>query len=127
MELTPVLIMLTITAGIVALAVGPGWLKMQERREMQATVRQALDNGQPLPPEVIEALSKDIKRRLPSRSRDVRTGVILFSLGAGIVLTAYIVGLTVDHEAHGFAAFGAIPGCLGLAFIILSFFNSSKD
>ena len=115
------------TAGIVALAIGPSWLKMQERREMQATVRQALDNGQPLPPEVIDALSKDIKRRLPSRTRDVRAGVILFALGAGVALTACVIGQFVDYEAFAFSAFGAIPACLGLAFILLSFFNSSKD
>jgi hypothetical protein len=31
-------------------------------REMQATVRAAIEKGQPLPPELVEALSKDVRR-----------------------------------------------------------------
>jgi len=44
---------------IIAIVVVPAWLKSKERKEMQATLRSAIEKGQPLPPEVIDSLSKD--------------------------------------------------------------------
>ena len=42
-----------------AIVIVPTWLKSKERKEMQGTLRAAIEKGQPLPPEVIDALSKD--------------------------------------------------------------------
>ena len=75
----------TIFAAIVAIIVGPSYLKSRERREIQTTVRTAIDKGQPLPPEVIEALSKDITKNLPSRTKDIRRGIIWVSASPGSV------------------------------------------
>ncbi|HRD47742.1 MAG TPA: DUF6249 domain-containing protein, partial [Caulobacter sp.] len=43
---------------IIAIIVVPAWLKSRERREMQATLRTAIEKGQPLPTEIIEAMTK---------------------------------------------------------------------
>ena len=40
-----------------AIVLVPAWLKSKERKEMQATLRSAIEKGQPLPPEVIDSLS----------------------------------------------------------------------
>ena len=37
-----------------AIVLVPAWLKSKERKEMQATLRSAIEKGQPLPPEVID-------------------------------------------------------------------------
>ena len=125
--MTPVAVVFIIFASIVAVVVGPFYLKSRERRSIQETVRHAIDQGQPLPADMIEALSKDITRRLPSRSRDIRNGVIMLALGIGVSLVFFFLGQQVDSDLYGFAAFGFIPATLGLAFIFLSVINKNKD
>ena len=112
---------------IIAIVVGPAWLKSRERREMQNTLRAAVERGQPLPPELIDALTKEQVRKLPSASRDLRTGVILLALSAGVAAAFLALGYGVDNDVKFVAGFAAIPGAIGLAFIILSFFNTNKD
>jgi hypothetical protein len=43
-------------AMIAAIVIVPNYLRVRERQEMQATVRAAIEKGQPLPPELVEAL-----------------------------------------------------------------------
>ncbi|HEY1225600.1 MAG TPA: DUF6249 domain-containing protein [Brevundimonas sp.] len=138
MDITPILIVGIIFASIVAVIVGPGYLKSRERREMQETVRRAIDKGQPLPPEVIDAMSKDVSKNLPSRTKDIRRGIIWTATGIGIAAVGIINGLLFDRgggwdheEGVVFSgvpmAIAAIPITIGLAFIVLSFFNKNKD
>jgi len=122
---------------ITAIAFGPTYLKFRERREMQATVRAAIDKGQALPPEVIDAMSKDVTKNLPSRTRDLRRGVILTAAGVGIAAFSLINDATWagnhgpfgndNPVGGGLLGIAAIPITVGLAFIILSFFNKNKD
>ncbi len=138
MDVTPVLIVGILFASIVAIIVGPGYLKSRERRDMQETVRRAIDKGQPLPPEVIEVMSKDVSKNLPSRTRDIRRGVIWLASGIGIAAFSAISDATWNHNDGPFSSdapfaggpllgFAAIPITIGLAFIVLSFFNKNKD
>lgn len=123
-----VLIPITMFAMIAAIVIVPSWLKSKERREMQATLRASLDKGQPLPPEMIDALTRQTVKPPASASRDLRIGVILLSLSLGIAATFSFIGFKFgETEAWGFGAFAAIPGFIGLAFIILSAFNKNKD
>lgn len=112
---------------IIAVTVGPAWLKSRERLDMQATLRSAVEKGQPLPPELIDALTKEQTRKLPSASRDLRIGVILLALSAGVAAAFLALGYGVDNDSKFIAGFAAIPGAIGLAFIVLSFFNKNKD
>jgi len=122
-----VLIPIMFFAMIAAIVIVPTWLKSKERQEMQATLRASLDKGQPLPPEVIDALTRQTVKPQASAARDLRTGVILLSLSLGIAATFSFIGLKfAEDEAWGFGAFAAIPGFIGLAFIILSFFNKNR-
>jgi hypothetical protein len=121
----------TIFAAIVAIIVGPSWLKSRERREIQTTVRTAIDKGQPLPPEVIEALSKDITKNLPSRTKDIRRGIIWLAVGIGIAAFSLILNVGddnwKDHVGGVVQAIAVIPAIIGLAFLVLSFFNKNRD
>lgn len=133
MELTPVLIVGTIFASLVAIIVGPSWLKSRDRREVQQTVRTAIEKGQPLPPEVIDALSKEATRNLPSRSRDLRQGVIWLAVGVGLAAFGLISEMSWGSDGWegpnfgGIVGIAAIPATIGVAFIVLSFFNKNKD
>lgn len=126
-----VFIVMTIFAAIVAIIVGPSYLKSRERREIQTTVRTAIDKGQPLPPEVIEALSKDITKNLPSRTKDIRRGIIWLAVGIGIAAFSLVLNLGddnwTDHVGGVVQAIAVIPAIIGLAFLILSFFNKNRD
>lgn len=122
-----VLIPITMFAMIAAIVIVPAWFKSKERKEMQATLRASVEKGQPLPPEVIEALSRDNTKTPSTASRDLRIGVILLSVAIGIGAAFSWLGYQIGHqEPYGFAAFAAIPGAIGLAFIVLSFFNKNK-
>lgn len=119
---------------ITAIVVGPTWLKSRERREMQATVRHAIDKGQELPPEIITALSSEAARKLPSRTRDIRRGIIWLAVGVGIAAFGLINDMGWNgHDdwggnvGNGLLGIAAIPITVGLAFIVLSFFNPNKD
>jgi len=112
---------------VAAIVIVPAWLRMRERREMQATVRAAIEKGQPLPPELVEALSKDVRPRVVSSAhRDMRIGVILLFVAGGVALTGIALGQINDNAMFGTVSGAAIPGMIGLAFIILSFFNPNK-
>src|SRR3990167_1028257 len=113
-------------AMVVAIVVLPFYFKSKERAEMQATIRAAIDKGQPLPPEVIETLTKSVKLP-PSRLRDLRTGVIWLAVGVGVGLATYFGDFI--HGSGDFDGFGiaSIPAVIGAAYIVLSFFNPNKE
>lgn len=133
MDMTPILIVGIIFAAIVAIIVGPGYLKSREKRDIQATVRHAIDKGQALPPDLIDAMTRDVASKLPSRTRDLRRGVIWLAVGLGIAAFSFLSDMGWDngddwHQiGNGLLGVAAIPATIGLAFIVLSFFNPNKE
>jgi hypothetical protein len=134
-DFIPIFAIFAVFGSITAIVVGPSWLKSRERREMQATVRAAIDKGQPLPPEVIEALGKEATKNLPSRTRDIRRGIIWLAVGVGIAAFSLINDLQgfgddwgngPDFDG-GLLGIAAIPVTVGLAYLVLSFFNKNRD
>lgn len=132
-DFIPLFAIFAVFGTITAIVVGPTWLKSRERREMQETVRRAIDKGQALPPEVIDAMTNDVAKNLPSRTRDIRRGIIWLAVGVGIAAFSLINGMGWDndgwenHVGDGLLGIAAIPVTIGLAFIVLSFFNKNKD
>jgi len=133
MDMTPVLVVGLIFGSIVAIVLGPTYLKSRERSELQATVRAAIDKGQPLPPEVIEAMGKEATKNIPSRSRDLRRGIIWLAVGIGLAAFGLVNDLNWSGDnwdanvGGGMLGVACIPATIGLAFIVLSFFNKNKD
>ena len=109
-----------------AIVLVPVWLKSNERKEKQATLRSAIEKGQPLPPEVIDALSKENIKAPATASRDLRVGVILLAVSLGFALFGYAVSFAEMDAFYPISGIAAIPGMIGLAFIVLSFFNKNK-
>ena len=54
-DFIPIFAIFAVFGTITAIIVGPTYFKARERRDIQKTVRAAIDKGQPMPPEVIEA------------------------------------------------------------------------
>ena len=126
--MTPVLIVLIIFGSFASLFIVPRYFKSIERQKMADTLRVALEKGQPLPTEVIEAMSTNVRTPglPPSPQRDLRTGIIWLGVGLGFAA----LGLTISFEEPdalmpllGFATF---PTFIGLAFILLGFLNKPK-
>lgn len=132
-DFIPVIAILSVFGTITAIIVGPTYFKTRERRDMQKTVRAAIDKGQPLPPEVIEALSNEAARALPSRTRDIRRGIIWLAVGIGTIAFSLVKdfrsvnGGWEDGVSNGLLGLACIPVTIGLAYIVLSFFNKNKD
>ena len=109
-----------------AIVLVPAWLKSKERKEMQATLRASIEKGQALPPEIVEALSKENIKPPATATRDLRVGVILLAVSLGVALFGYMVSFAEMDAFYPIAGSAAVPGMIGLAFIILSFFNKNK-
>jgi hypothetical protein len=123
-----IMIILIIFGSIASLFIAPRYFKSIERQKMAETLRVAIEKGQPLPSEVIEAMSSNVRSPgLPaSPQRDLRTGIIWLGVGLGFAA----LGLTISFEEPdalmpllGFATF---PTFIGLAFILLGFLNKPK-
>jgi len=132
MDMTPILIVAIVFSAITAIVFGPSYLKSREKREMQTTIRHAIDKGQDLPPELIDAMTRDVASKLPSRTRDLRRGVIWLAVGIGFAAFSYLSNMGWnDHDMEQASAammgLAAIPVTIGLAFIVLSFFNPNKE
>ncbi|MDY6924331.1 MAG: DUF6249 domain-containing protein [Pseudomonadota bacterium] len=132
MDMTPILIMMIIFGSITAIVFGPSYLKSREKREMQTTIRHAIDKGQALPPELIDAMTRDVASKLPSRTRDLRRGVIWLAVGIGIAAFSFLSNLgwsdqDIEQALGAMVGVAAIPATIGLAFIVLSFFNPNKE
>ena len=109
-----------------AIVIVPTWLKSKERKEMQATLRASIEKGQALPPEIVEALSKENIKPPATATRDLRVGVILLAVSLGVALFGYMVSFAEMDAFYPIAGSAAVPGMIGLAFIVLSFFNKNK-
>ncbi|MFZ5668528.1 MAG: DUF6249 domain-containing protein [Pseudomonadota bacterium] len=110
---------------VIAIIVIPAWLKSRERREMQTTLRAAIDKGQPLPAEIIDAMTKSVKTP-PTAQKDLRTGIVWLAVALGFAAFAFFWGYEEADAFHPFLGVAAIPAVIGLAFIALSFVNPNK-
>ena len=135
-DFIPVFAIFAVFGTITAIVFGPTYLKSRENRDMQATLRHAIDKGQQLPAEVIEAMTREVQSKLPSRTRDIRRGIIWLAVGVGIAAFGFLSDMGWRHNdwdsdwnvvGNGLLGVAAIPITIGLAFIVLRFFNKNKD
>lgn len=110
--------------------VGPRVLRSRDRAKLHETLRIAYEKGQPVPPELIDALVNDEKRSpalVPTPDRDFRRGLVLVFIGLGFAAAAYALylGISVFSDTGAWitgecvAAVGAVPGFIGLAYLLL--------
>ncbi|HZZ35508.1 MAG TPA: DUF6249 domain-containing protein [Caulobacteraceae bacterium] len=111
-----------------AVIIVPQYFKYKDRQRMHDTLRVAFEKGQPVPPEVIEALQSNVADRLaPTAERDLRRAIVLIAVGLGLCGLGYgfWYGLMAVNEMPAYivggiiAGTGAIPGLIGVAYLIL--------
>lgn len=131
-DFIPIFAIFAVFGTITAIVFGPIFLKYREKRDMQETIRHGVDKGQPLPAELIDALTKDVQRALPSRLKDIRRGIIWLAVGIGTAAFSIVNDFGGGSRwngnlDNGLLGVACIPLTIGLAFIVLSFFNPNKD
>ena len=92
-------------------------LRFKSRRDMQDTIRTALDKGQDLTPELIDRLGHPKE----PKDKDLRLAVIWLALAVGLAL----IGVAVpDPDAlRGTLAGAAFPFTIGIAYLLLHKFT----
>lgn len=106
-----------------AIIIVPIVLRYRDRGRVHETLRAALDKGQPVSPELLEMLQKDVK---PARGKhaDLRRAIVFLGIGAGFIAMGASIGQFAGEEAlYGTAAAGMIPLFIGLGFLALWFFT----
>lgn len=103
--------------GIVAVSV---WGNVQNKKEMNETVRRAIDSGQKLDADTISSLGKPVK----TAAADLRGGLVLMFIGVGLVIggmmaSGVILGKGWDEDAGtGFYVAAAIVGSIGIGQLV---------
>ena len=114
-----VLVPLGSFAMIAAIVIVPRYLKSIERQKLQDTLRASIEKGAELPPEVVQALTSDVKPA-PSPYRDLRAGVIWLGLAIGFAALGFAVSFEEPDALYPMLGVAAFPGFIGLALIILA-------
>ena len=140
-----IMVPLTFFAFLAAIIIVPQVLKSRDRQRMYETMRAAYERGQPVPPQFMEAMSRPgVEREIesaaaytrPPAERDLRRGIVWTAVGVGLILIGVISAAAdwgvswTDGRTDALAtcaALGAIPLCVGLAFLALWFFSSRKS
>lgn len=115
-------------AMIAAIIIVPKYLQSQERQKLQDTLRAAIEKGQPLPPEVVTAMTSDVKvRPKPSPQRDLRVGVVWMGVAVGLAAMGLAISFEDADVLYPMLGVAAFPGFIGLAFIVISFFGRGQN
>src|SRR5690348_4589940 len=114
---------------ILGLTLVPRYLRSRDRQKTIELMRLALEKGQPLPPDLVTALStpEPEPRRRGGQSSDLRRAIVLMAVGLGIAGLGAGLGYGIGYASPEggavvggiVAGCGAIPGFIGLAFLVL--------
>ena len=127
-----VMIVAIIFGSIASVFIVPRYLKSQERIRMAEALRAAIEKGQTISPDMMDAMSSASANvrpieMTPTPQRDLRTGIIWMGVAAGLVALGLIVGIEEPDASYWFLGFAAFPGFIGLAFIVLGLINKPKS
>ena len=120
-----ILIPITLFVMIAAIVIFPSYFKSQERQRMAEALRSSIDKGEPLPPEVVTAISSNVKAP-PSPARDLRTGIIWIGVAVGLAVMGVVIGVEEPDATYPMLGIAAFPGFVGLAFVVLGLINRNK-
>lgn len=126
-----ILVPIALFAMIAAIVVLPGYIRACSRRHMMDTMRVAFEKGQPVPPELIDAINTDPKAAPLSphekSARDLRSGVITLAVALAMIVFGWAVGSQEEEAFFVFTGMAAFPGFIGLALIAFGLFGRSKS
>ncbi len=90
--------------------------------EKQKTLRMAIERSDNLTPEVMSAL-QSMQKKPKTPMNDVRAGLILIAIAAGLMIWSYIEH---GYIGHGLGGIAAIPGMIGVALLILGIIGLNR-
>ena len=90
-----------------------GFYRYQIRKEVQLTVRSAIDRGQDLSPELLERLSESLR----PKNVDLRRGIISVALALSFASAGLILG--ENDAVRPALAIAAFPFLVGIAYLSL--------
>ncbi len=111
--------------GIVAVSV---WGSVQGKKELNETVRRAIDSGQKLDADTISSLGKPVR----SSAQDLRGGIVLIFLAVGLVVGGLMASGAIgtggwDSDAGiGFFVAAAIVGSIGIGQFVAAMMRREK-
>ena len=111
---------LLLVIGVVALVT---YYRFRRRREVQETIRLAIEKGQELPAEFLETISSP--KEQPKKDQDLRRGIVLIAVGVGIAAFGFLVG--EENAMRPLLGIGSIPFLIGLAFTALWVLRTRHD
>jgi hypothetical protein len=120
-----ILIPITFFAMIAAIVIVPRYLKSQERQKLQETLKSSIEHGAPIPQEIIDIITRDVKPP-PSPYRDLRGGILWLGVAVGFAALGFAVSFEEPDALYPMLGVAAFPGFIGLALIILSFVSSGR-
>ena len=96
------------------------WSAARARHDVQTTIRAAIEAGQTLTPETVEAIAMDVH---PARN-DLRSGLIFVASAAALLVIAAVFPTPPDDEAPAaikslIVGGAALPGFIGAARLLL--------
>lgn len=113
-------------AMIAAIVIVPRYFKSMERQKMAETLKAAIEKGQPLPNEVVDAISSGVKSP-PSPQRDLRTGVIWLGVGVGLAAMGWALNFEEPDATWPMIGIACFPAFIGLAFLAMYFLNRGRE
>ncbi|MBT8085523.1 MAG: hypothetical protein HKN35_13325 [Woeseia sp.] len=116
-ELIPIVMFLSIALVLILFY----YFKFLGRKELQRTVRIALERGQDLSPELLDKLGEPQKSPLS----DLRRGLIALAIAAG--LAAIGLALGQEEAIRPLLASAMLPLFIGLAYLVLWRLNASRQ
>lgn len=99
------------------------YFKFKRDREIQNTLRTALEKGHEVPAELLEQIS-DPKVQ-PKKDQDLRRGIVLIAVGLGIGAFGFLV--EEDAVVGPLIGIGSIPLLIGLGLTLLWVLRSRHD
>lgn len=108
-----ILVPLILFGSLAAMVIAPFYFRSRDRTKLLDTVRTAYDRGQPVPPELINALQARQASLQPSPERDLRNGIIWLAVGLGLAIFAVLMSFEEDDAIFPSWASPASPARLG--------------
>ena len=108
-EFIPIVMFIMVGVVLVALF----WFRYKARAELQQTVRNALERGIELSPDLVDRLGA----AKPPKGKDLRLGVIWMSLALALLLCG--LAIPEPDALRGVLAAAAFPFSIGLAYLLL--------
>jgi hypothetical protein len=111
---------------IAAAVIAPFYFRSKDRAKLLDTVRVAYERGQPVAPELVEAMQARQKPVRPSAETDFRSGVIWLAVGLGVAFFGWMMGYQEDDAVYPLLGMSSIPVLVGLALITLGVLGRNK-